>query len=396
MERLRELATPDTSAMREVSEELASRSNPALATATAAVAPAEVRDGGGKQAAAAVAAELKADPNSRLKAADLASLLRIPEPQARELMARERDLGRLTRGSAAASLEAVRALLGLGGPDPRVAEAAGRLVAKQPRVLTVPPAELRERFGELQTLLSAPAAVLRGTLSRQPGLLTHSPELLRSRLSALGATFNVDPQLAGALALACPGLLAERAEELAGRAAALGAELRLSRSEAVALLRRHPSALLVPAGEMRSRLRALAVLLELPPADPTALGSVVAGAPRLLLLREGEAARHLEELQGLLKTSRDRALELACEQPSLLATPGPVLAERLRTFAALAKVPLQQARAVAEQRPSVLTRSSDAMRRAVAEAEAAEARAAAEAEAGHGQGPAGQGGARRG
>ncbi|GFR49267.1 hypothetical protein Agub_g11247, partial [Astrephomene gubernaculifera] len=192
VERLhQQFSTPDVAAMREVSEELAAGGGSQAVTAAAARAAAAAA-GGREGKGGAVATRPPPNPNARLKAADLASLLHISTAQAKSIMASERQLGRLTHGSAAASFETLRELLGLGSSsaaDEAVArrrlEAAGAVVVRQPRVLLVAPGELRERFGELQTLLSIPAPLARSLVSSQPSLLATPPPVLRSRLSAL-------------------------------------------------------------------------------------------------------------------------------------------------------------------------------------------------------------------
>ncbi|KAG2425286.1 hypothetical protein HXX76_013867 [Chlamydomonas incerta] len=409
MERVRQLATPDVAGMKEVSEELAGREAPPGATVTPAAASSS--SGSGKQQQ-----QQQSDPKSKVKAADLAALLRVSPDTAKSLLASERELGRLSVGAATSSFKAAAELLGLYTPPPSSAAAAGagaagstpgglarqaerdlvlagRLLARQPRVLLVPAAELRARFGELQSLLLVPVATARKLVAAQPGLLAHSPEVLRGRLSGLCGTFNVDTQLASQLAVHEPALLAANAAELSTRASALASELGLTRPQVVAVIRRHPRSLLVAADAMRSRLRKLAELLEVPRGGD-GLGRVVLAAPRLVLLGEGEVEKNLEGLRGLLKISRDRAVEVAAEVPALLTTPGPVLAERLKTLGQLAGVPVGQVRALVEAKPSLLTKTSTAMKRAVAEAEAEEAREAAEAEAQAGGGKGGSKGGR--
>ncbi|GIL69284.1 hypothetical protein Vretimale_12599 [Volvox reticuliferus] len=398
MDAVRQLASPDVRMMQEVSEELATRVPPPGADSSPAAAVrgvGEFRSGGRGPAAAAAAAAIQGKANApkavdmkaRLQAADLASLLAIPITEAKSLMASERDLGQLARGSATQSFDTVRQLLGLGPAagnggsssaaggvdrdnDARQRQQAGRVVARQPRVLLVSAPELRDRFSELQSLLSAPAPLARRLVLSQPGLLTHSPAALRSRLSGLCSLFNVEPSLAAVLASHHPGLLAVNGGELAGRAGVLAEALKLSKQQTVALLRRQPRALLVSSETLRSRLRALTSQLELPSGE--ALGTVVLNAPRLLVSEEGEVERGLKELQGLLQISRDRAVTLASEHPVLLVTHGSVLQERLRTLADLAQLPLDKIRPLVLDKPSLLAKSSSAMRKAVAEVEEAE------------------------
>ncbi|GLC62403.1 hypothetical protein PLESTB_001895600 [Pleodorina starrii] len=364
MEAIRQLASPDLQTMREVSEELSSRpAPPGVATASA---PAATAAAAGRGEAAGSSRNLKA----RLKADDLALLLGISPAEARSIMASERELGRATYGSVRESFDAARELLGLGGDGARQREQAGRLLVRQPRVLLVPAAELRDRFLELQSLLSVPTPLARRLVASQPGLLTHGSATLRSRLSGLCSLFNVDPSLAASLAAHHPGLLAVNAGELAGRSQALKEELSLNRQQVVAILRRHPRALLLPSEEMHSRLRSLSAVLEVPRGE--ALGSVVLNAPRLVVTEVAEVGNSLQALEALLQIPRDRAAAVASEHPALLVTHGSVLQERLRTLAELGRVPLGQARSLVLERPSLLTKSSAAMRRAVMEADAAE------------------------
>ncbi|GIL60882.1 hypothetical protein Vafri_15716 [Volvox africanus] len=296
MNAVRKLVSPDTRMMQEVSEELAMRAPP----------PVQGKEGDTKVV----------DMKARLKAADLASLLDINLTEAKSLMAAERDLGRMSRGSATQSFDAVRQLLGLvsatgsGGSssavggidmdnDARQRQQAGRVVTRQPRVLLVSAPELRDRFSELQSLLSAPAPLARRLVLSQPGLLTHSPITLRSRLSGLCSLFNVEPSLAAVLASHHPGLLVVNGGELVERARTLEEELKLSKQQTVAVLRRQPRVLLVSSEILRSRLRGLTSKLELPSGE--ALGTVVLNAPRLLVSEEGEVERGLTELKGLLQ-----------------------------------------------------------------------------------------------
>ncbi|GIL60884.1 hypothetical protein Vafri_15716 [Volvox africanus] len=364
MNAVRKLVSPDTRMMQEVSEELAMRAPP----------PVQGKEGDTKVV----------DMKARLKAADLASLLDINLTEAKSLMAAERDLGRMSRGSATQSFDAVRQLLGLvsatgsGGSssavggidmdnDARQRQQAGRVVTRQPRVLLVSAPELRDRFSELQSLLSAPAPLARRLVLSQPGLLTHSPITLRSRLSGLCSLFNVEPSLAAVLASHHPGLLVVNGGELVERARTLEEELKLSKQQTVAVLRRQPRVLLVSSEILRSRLRGLTSKLELPSGE--ALGTVVLNAPRLLVSEEGEVERGLTELKGLLQISRDRTVALASEHPVLLVTHGSILQERLRTLADLAQLPLDEIRLMVVDKPSLLTKSSAIMRKAVADAE---------------------------
>ncbi|EFJ41059.1 hypothetical protein VOLCADRAFT_99056 [Volvox carteri f. nagariensis] len=374
MDAVRHLAAaPDVRTMREVSEELAARAAPP--GSSSAPAPAAGGAGDGKP------------PNmkARLQAPDLALLLGMSPAEAKALIASQRELGRLTRGSATQSIEMLGQLLGLfgtgsgagaggvggfGGEGDVRQRQLGRLVVRQPRVLLVSAPELRERFVELQSLLSLPTSLARRVVASQPGLLTHSPDVLRSRLSGLCSVFNTDPSLVAVLATHHPGLLAVNGGELSGRAAALTEELRLTKQQAVAVFRRQPRALLLPSETMRTRLRNTARLLGLPGGG--ALGRVVLNAPRLLLSEEAEVERRLKELAVLLQIPADRAAVVASEHPVLLVTPGSVLEERLRTLAELAQLNMSKARALAVDKPSLLTKSSASMRRSVAEAEAAE------------------------
>ncbi|GLI66728.1 hypothetical protein VaNZ11_010668 [Volvox africanus] len=392
MNAVRQLVSPDVRTMQEVSEELAMRArgqpNAEVSPEMASLREAGAFQSGGRGPAVAAAAVQgkeglgeAVDMKARLQAADLASLLDINLTEAKSLMAAERDLGRMSRGSATQSFDAVCQLLGLGsatgsggsgsavgGIDmARQRQQAGRVVTRQPRVLLVSEPELRERFSELQSLLSASTPLARRLVLSQPGLLTHSPVTLRSRLSGLCSLFNVEPSLAAVLASHHPGLLVVNGGELTERAGTLAEALKLSKQQTVAVLRRQPRALLVSSEILRNRLRALTSQLELPCGE--ALGTVVLNAPRVLVLEEGEVERGLTELQGLLQISRDRTVALASEHPVLLVTHVSVLQERLRTLADLAQLPLDKIRLVVVDTPSLLAKSSAIMRKAVAEAE---------------------------
>lgn len=140
--------------------------------------------------------KLSRDNVPELSRDNVSELLGIPKDKAKELLSREKQLGKTPLVQAEASHVYLVKMLLTSGATSSPSPAATLLVLKQPKLLLVSEEELASRFSELQSITRASPAVAAGMVVSQPGLLTHAPQTLQGRLANLTSVFNVEVALA--------------------------------------------------------------------------------------------------------------------------------------------------------------------------------------------------------
>lgn len=170
----------DTATMQAIQQELQEQPAPATSRASDAMPT----------------AKKSTNPKEKLNKDNLSALLGLPKDKAKDLLAREKQLGKLPLVQAEASQAYLNDLLASTATAPSPASAATVLVIKQPKLLLVAARDLADRFLELQALTRASREVAAGMVVSQPGLLTHASGTLQGRLANLTSVFNVDVSLA--------------------------------------------------------------------------------------------------------------------------------------------------------------------------------------------------------
>lgn len=166
-----------------------------------------------------------------------------------------------------------------------------QLLQRVPMLLTMRPADVRQRYSRLVDLVGQQPELARGLVVAEPMWLLVSYDGIRSRLGALGALLCMPVARLIKLCTVQPELLVITPEQLLGRITAIAHALGIGNDDATNVLRR---------------------------------------APLVLTWRPATVNRKVEELAGALDVTREQALQLVLTQPGLLLKPPAGLGVRWR------------------------------------------------------------------